>query len=157
MNNQYDFKDNIHKKYNPDVNDNFIKIKNDINLNNIQYSKHVWKGITGDEFNKDIKGSTDFKIDFEKPNINTIMEKHNIEFLNREKEMKQIEIKNNLIRQAALEDTMVLDIPKLINNNDNNDIKTHNELRNIKILDNDVLKNEKEKFNSILKDLDFLF
>jgi len=141
------------KKYNPDVNNKFISRADEKNLTNFNYKKELWKGITGNEFNIDIKDSKDFIIQFEKPDFNSIASKHQIEYMSRQKEITQIENKNKLIKEAALHNVMKLD-NNLFNNNLVENIKTHDELKQIQINDNDLLKEEKQKFNDILKNLE---
>jgi hypothetical protein len=141
------------KKYNPDVNNKFTSRADEKNLSNFSYKKELWKGITGNEFNIDIKDSKDFIIQFEKPDFNAISSKHQIEYMSRQKEIDQIEKKNKLIKQAALQNVMKLENNLVINNPVEN-IKTHEELKQIQINDNDLLKEEKLKFNDILKNLE---
>jgi len=143
------------KKHNPDVSDKFIEKNND-QLNNINYTNQVWKGITGNEFNKTIKSTEDFIINFEKPDINKIVSRYNDEYTNREKEIKLINDKNKLIQRAALQSTMKIDINIDLNTNIQSDdnIATHDTLKRIQIAENDKLKLEKEKYNNLLADLE---
>lgn len=154
MNNNIFFnKNNIKsdEKFNPDITNKFTTRSANKNINNIQYTKEIWKGITGNDFNKDIKKSDDFKINFETVNISEIMSKHQQEYDIRTRETTLVNEKNRLIKQSC--NTMNLD-NIIINTTSNN--KTHDELKQIQINDNDILKNEKEKYNAMLKVLDNL-
>jgi hypothetical protein len=142
------------KKYNPDVINKFSSRNQQINLSEIQYKKEVWKGITGDEFKNDIKSPDDFIIKFDKPNLNTINSKHNDELASRQKEIYLIEEKNKKIKEAALQNYMKIDLNTSENISEKIQTKTHNELKQIQINDNDLLKEEKEKFNNLLKNLE---
>jgi hypothetical protein len=141
------------KKYNPDVNNKFSSRADEKNLPNLNYKKELWKGITGNEFNMDIKDSKDFIIQFEKPDFNAITSKHQLEYMSRQTEISQIERKNKLIKEAALQNIMKLENNLVVSNQVEN-IKTHDELKQIQINDNDLLKEEKQKFNDILKNLE---
>ena len=141
------------KKYNPDVINKFSSRNQQINLSEIQYKKEVWKGITGDEFKNDIKSPDDFIIKFDKPNLNTINSKHNDELASRQKEINLIEEKNKKIKEAALQNYMKIDLNTSENISEKIQTKTHNELKQIQINDNDLLKEEKQKFNNLLNDL----
>ena len=142
------------KKYNPDVINKFSSRNQQINLSEIQYKKEVWKGITGDEFKNDIKSPDDFIIKFDKPNLNTINSKHNDELASRQKEINLIEEKNKKIKEAALQNYMKIDLNTSENISEKIQTKTHNELKQIQINDNDLLKEEKQKFNNLLKNLE---
>lgn len=139
------------KKYNPDVSEKFLE-QNNNKINDINYSNQVWKGITGNEFEKNINKSEDFLINFEKPDVNRIVSKYNDEFLNREKEMKIIQEKNKLIEQASLQSTMKINIDTYIENNSLPE--THDSLKRMQIAENDKLKLEKEIYNKLLEDLE---
>ena len=156
------------KKYNPDVINKFSSRNEQINLSNIQYKKEVWKGITSNEFTNDIKSSDDFIIKFDKPDFNTINTKHNMILASRQKEINIIEEKNKKIKEAALQDFMKIDLnlgisralldpnnlQSINENSEKIQNKTYNELKQIQINDNDLLKEEKEKFNNLLKNLE---
>jgi hypothetical protein len=142
-------------KYNPDINNTFIKNLDSRKANDYKHSNVIWKGITGDDFNKPIKSAKDLIIDFEIIDSNTIINKHNEEFEKRNMERFTIEQKNKIVREMAMADSMQLDfIDDNINENEKQDIKMHNELKTIQISENDILKNEKEKFNKLMKDLE---
>jgi hypothetical protein len=143
------------KKHNPDVSEKFLEKNND-KINNINYTNQVWKGITGNEFNKKINKTEDFIINFEKPDISKIVSRYNDEYANREKEIKLINDKNKLIQRAALQSTMKIDINSDINTDSysDNNIAMHDTLKKIQIAENDKLKLEKEKYNNLLADLE---
>jgi len=140
-------------KFNPDVINNFTSKNSSLKLKDIEYTNQIWKGITGDEFKMNVKESNDLKIEFEKPNINEIMTKHNNELSNRMKDKEMIDEKNRLIKQAALQNIMQLEIiPET--NTIISESKMYDELKHIQIKDNDILKDEKEKFNLLLRGLE---
>ena len=140
------------KKYNPDVINKFSFRNDKLNVSNIEYKKEVWKGITGNEFLNDVKSADDFIIKFDKPDLNAINSKHNTELAFRQKEINMIEEKNKKIKEAALQSFMNIDLTS--SNQDNKQTKTHTELKQIQVNDNDLLKEEKEKFNNLLKNLE---
>ena len=140
------------KKYNPDVINKFSSRNDKLNVSNIEYKKEVWKGITGNDFKNDVKTAKDFIIKFDKPDLNTINSKHNNELASRQKEMNLIEEKNKKIKEAALQSFMNIDL--ITSNQEKKEVKTYNELKQIQIKDNDLLKDDKEKFNNLLKNLE---
>lgn len=140
------------KKYNPDVNEKFNKCNNKINID-INYKKEVWKGITGNDFNVNVQNSKDFIIQFEKPDFNKIILEHDNQYNTRQKEIDQIEKKNKLIKEAALENVMKIETELGIIPSTQN-IKSHDELKQIQINENDILKEEKQEFNNLLKNLE---
>jgi hypothetical protein len=143
------------KKYNPDVNIKFNDVKtSDKNFqkNKIEYKNELWKGITGKEFTNNVSKSEDFIIKFEKPDFNKISSIHSNEYMNRQREIKEIEEKNKKIYQSAMENVMKIQNNLGINEQENS--KTHDELKKLQIKDNDVLKDEKEKFNELIKNLE---
>ena len=140
------------KKYNPDVINKFSSRNDKLNVSNIEYKKEVWKGITGNEFLNNVKSADDFIIKFDKPDLNAINSKHNTELASRQKEINMIEEKNKKIKEAALQSFMNIDL--ISSNQDIKQTKTHNELKQIQVNDNDLLKEEKEKFNNLLKNLE---
>ena len=142
------------KKYNPDVINKFSSRNDKLNVSNIEYKKEVWKGITGNDFKNDVKTADDFIIKFDKPDLNTINSKHNNELASRQKEINLIEEKNKKIKEAALQSYMKIDLNISEKISDKKQAKTHNELKQIQINDNDLLKEEKEKLNNILKNLE---
>ena len=142
------------KKYNPDVINKFSSRNEQLNVSNIQYKKELWKGITGNEFKNDVKSSNDFIIQFDKPDLNTINNKHNNELASRQKEINLIEQKNKKIKEAALQSYMKIDLNISNKIPEKKEVKTYNELKQIQINDNDLLKEEKEKFNNLLKNLE---
>jgi hypothetical protein len=144
----------INNKYNPDVITNYTSKNNSLKLTDIEYTNQIWKGITGDEFTNNIKDANDLKIEFEKPNINDIISKHNNELSNRMKDKEMIDEKNRLIKQAALQNVMQLNIINDIK--PVNETKMHDELKHIQIKENDILKEEKEKYNLLLRGLEDL-
>ena len=141
-------------KYNPDVITNYTSKNNNLKLANIEYSNQIWKGITGDEFKNNIKDATDLKIEFDKPNINDIVLRHNNELSNRMKDKEMIDEKNRLIRQAAIQNVMQINIINDVKTV--NETKMHDELKHIQIKENDILRNEKEKYNLLLRGLENL-
>jgi hypothetical protein len=140
------------KKYNPDVINKFSSRNDKLNVSNIEYKKEVWKGITGNDFKNDVKTADDFIIKFDKPDLNTINSKHNNELASRQKEINLIEEKNKKIKEAALQSFMNIDLTS--SNQEKKEVKTYNELKQIQVNDNDLLKDEKEKFNNLLKNLE---
>ena len=140
------------KKYNPDVINKFSTRNDKLNVSNIEYKKEVWKGITGNDFKNDVKTAKDFIIKFDKPDLNTINSKHNNELTSRQKEINLIEEKNKKIKEAALQSFMNIDL--ITSNQEKKEVKTYNELKQIQIKDNDLLKDDKEKFNNLLKNLE---
>lgn len=140
------------KKYNPDVINKFSTRNDKLNVSNIEYKKEVWKGITGNDFKNDVKSANDFIIKFDKPDLNTINSKHNNELASRQKEINLIEEKNKKIKEAALQSFMNIDLTS--SNQEKKEVKTYNELKQIQVNDNDLLKEEKEKFNNLLKNLE---
>jgi hypothetical protein len=140
------------KKYNPDVINKFSSRNDKLNVSNIEYKKEVWKGITGNDFKNDVKTAKDFIIKFDKPDLNTINSKHNNELASRQKEINLIEEKNKKIKEAALQSFMNIDLTS--SNQEKKEVKTYNELKQIQVNDNDLLKDEKEKFNNLLKNLE---
>ena len=141
------------KKYNPDVINKFSSRNDKLNVSNIEYKKEVWKGITGNDFKNDVKTAKDFIIKFDKPDLNTINYKHNNELASRQKEINLIEEKNKKIKEAALQSFMNIDLITS-SNQEKKEVKTYNELKQIQIKDNDLLKDDKEKFNNLLKNLE---
>jgi hypothetical protein len=140
------------KKYNPDIKEKFSSRSKEKTIN-IDYKKDIWKGITGNHFNIDIKSADDLKIQFEKPNLNEITSKLQSEYSSRQKENEQIEEKNKKIKNAALQSLMKIELDLGLTPNVSNN-KTHEELKQIQIHDNDILREEKEKFNDLLKNLE---
>jgi hypothetical protein len=140
------------KKYNPDIKEKFSSRSKEKTIN-IDYKKDIWKGITGNHFNIDIKSADDLKIQFEKPNLNEITSKLQSEYSSRQKENEQIEKKNKKIKNAALQSLMKIELDLGLTPNVSNN-KTHEELKQIQIHDNDILREEKEKFNDLLKNLE---
>jgi hypothetical protein len=140
------------KKYNPDVINKFSSRNDKLNVSNIEYKKEVWKGITGNEFLNNVKSADDFIIKFDKPDLNAINSKHNTELASRQKEINLIEEKNKKIKEAALQSFMNIDL--ISSNQEKKEVKTYNELKQIQVNDNDLLKEEKEKFNNLLKNLE---
>lgn len=141
-------------KYNPDVITNYTSKNNNLKLTNIEYSNQIWKGITGDEFKKNIKDADDLKIKFDKPNINDIVSRHNNELTNRIKDKELIDEKNRLIKQAAIQNVMQINIINEVKTS--NDIKMYDELKQVQIRQNDILRDDKEKYNLLLKGLENL-
>ena len=145
------------KKYNPDVNSKYSDKQNssqDFQKDNINYKKELWKGITGKEFTIDIQKSEDFIIEFENPNFESIRNAHTSEYILRQNEIKEIEQKNKKIREAAMENVMKIGNNLGITNMTLEQTKTHDELKQIQVNENDLLKNEKEQFNELLKNLE---
>jgi hypothetical protein len=140
------------KKYNPDIKEKFSS-KSQEKIINIEYKKEIWKGITGNNFNIDIKSGDDFKIKFEKPDLNQITSKLQNEYSSRQKEIEQIQEKNQKIKNAALQSLMKIETDLGISTK-NTTSKTHDELKQIQIHENDLLKEEKQKFNELLKNLE---
>lgn len=92
-------------KYNPDVMDNYGKIK-DYKIGNITYSNETWKGITGDKMDFKVNDSKSFAIEIEKVDSKQLeidfIEEYNI----RDLERINIEKKNNIIKGKMLENVM---------------------------------------------------
>ena len=141
-------------KYNPDVITNYTSKNNNLKLTNIEYSNQIWKGITGDEFRNNVKDAKDLKIEFDKPNINEIVSRHNNELTNRMKDKELIDEKNRLIKQAAIQNVMQINIINDVKTV--NETKMHDELKHIQIRENDILRDEKEKYNILLRGLEDL-
>ena len=144
------------KKYNPDVNSKFSERKSDskdFQKDTIEYKKELWKGITGKEFLIDVAKAEDFVIEFEKPDFQAIRSGYINEFASRQNEIKEIEEKNRKIKEAAMQDVMKIQTELGINVQ-NQEQKTHNELKQLQIDSTDLLKEEKQKFNELLKNLE---
>jgi len=144
------------KKYNPDVASKFSSKKSEdsqYTKESIEYKKELWKGITGNDFLNDVSKAEDFVINFEKPNFDAIRTSHNTEYFLRQKEIKEIEEKKNKIKEAAMQNVMKIELDlglqiKTL------DTKTHDELKHLQINEQDLLKEEKAKFNELLKGLE---
>jgi hypothetical protein len=144
------------KKYNPDVNSKFSEKKSstqDFQKDTIEYKKELWKGITGQEFLMDVSKAEDFVIEFEKPDFQAIRTGYVTEFASRQTEIKEIEEKNRKIREAAMQDIMKIQADLGVNLS-TQEQKTHNELKQLQIDSADLLKDEKAKFNELLKNLE---
>ncbi len=144
------------KKYNPDVNSKFSERNinsQEFQKDKIEYKKDLWKGITGQEFLMDVKESKDFVIEFEKPDFQAIRTGYITEFASRQNEIKEIEEKQRKIREAAMQNVMKIQADLGINTT-NQEQKTHEELKQLQIDSTDLLKEEKEKFNQLLKNLE---
>ena len=145
------------KKYNPDVNSKFTdrqKFTQEYKKDSIEYKKELWKGITGDQFLKDVKKSEDFIIEFEKPNFEEIRSNYSDKYVQRENEKRETEDKMNKIREAAIQNVMKIQTDLGLNIKPIIEIKTHDELKKLQINDQDLLKEEKQKFNELLKNLE---
>ncbi len=144
------------KKYNPDVNSKFSEKKSstqDFQKDTIEYKKELWKGITGQQFLMDVSKAEDFVIEFEKPDFQAIRTGYVTEFASRQTEIKEIEEKNRKIREAAMQDIMKIQADLGVNLS-TQEQKTHNELKQLQIDSADLLKDEKAKFNELLKNLE---
>ena len=113
----------------------------------------MWKGITGNDFLNNVSKAEDFIINFEKPNFEAIRTSHTTEYFLRQNEIKEIEEKKKKIKDAAMQNVMKIesDLGLQIKSVD---IKTHNELKHLQINEQDLLKEEKSKFNELLKGLE---
>ena len=146
------------KKYNPDVISKFSSRNDKLNIPNIEYTKEVWKGITGNEFINNVKSANDLIITFDKADLDVINSKHNTELASRQKENYLIEEKKNKIKEAALQSFMNINLNYSKNSSnqveqENTQNKTYTELKQIQVNDNDLLKDEKSKFNDLLNNL----
>lgn len=144
------------KKYNPDVNSKFTERSvnsQEFQKDQIKYKKDLWKGITGQEFLMDVSKAEDFVIEFEKPDFQAIKTGYITEFASRQNEIKEIEEKQRKIREAAMQNVMKIEADLGISTT-NQEQKTHDELKQLQIGSTDLLKEEKEKFNQLLKNLE---
>jgi hypothetical protein len=144
------------KKYNPDVNSKFSERNinsQEFQKDKIEYKKDLWKGITGQEFLMDVSKPEDFIIEFQKPDFQAIRTGYVTEFASRQNEIKEIEEKQKKIREVAMQNVMKIQSDLGINVI-NQEQKTHEELKQLQINCADLLKEEKEKFNELLKNLE---
>jgi len=144
------------KKYNPDVNSKFSERNinsQEFQKDKIEYKKDLWKGITGKEFLMDVSKPEDFIIEFQKPDFQAIRTGYVTEFASRQNEIKEIEEKQKKIREAAMQNVMKIQSDLGINTS-NQEQKTYDELKQLQINSADLLKEEKEKFNQLLKNLE---
>lgn len=144
------------KKYNPDVASKFSNKKledSKFQKDSIEYKKELWKGITGKEFLNDVSKAEDFVIEFEKPDFEAIRSKHNTEYFIRQQEIKEIQEKNRKIKEAAMQNIMKIQSDLGIETK-TTETKTHDELKQLQINEQDILKEEKAKFNELLKGLE---
>lgn len=147
------------KKYNPDVNSKFSDRKmftQDFQKDSIEYKKDLWKGITGDQFLMDVKKPQDFVIEFPKPNFDVIRTDYSDRYSQRENEKREIEEKMKKIREAAMENVMKIQSDLGLDNKQQVEIRTHDELKQLQVNEEDLLKEEKTKFNELLNSLEGL-
>lgn len=145
------------KKYNPDVSNlynNKVIESNGLQKDKIDYKKETWKGITGNSFTNDVKKAEDFIIEFEKPNFEAIRMEYSNRYMERQQEIRMAEEKKRKIQELAMQNLSKMQPDLDLNKKE--EIKTHNELKQLQINDTDVLKDEKEKFNELLKNIDEL-
>lgn len=148
------------KKYNPDVNVKFTDRKiseKDFQKDSIEYKKDLWKGITGEKFSIDVSKPEDFIIEFPKPDFNLIRADYSDRYSQREIEKKEAEEKMKKIRQAAMQNVMKIQLDLGLEEQPV-EIKTHNELKQLQLQldDQDLLKDDKIKFNELVNSLEGL-
>jgi len=144
------------KKYNPDIAFKFSNKKLEDALytkDSIEYKKELWKGITGKDFLNNVSKAEDFVINFVKPDFETIRTSYDTEYYLRQKEITEIEEKKKKIKESAIQNVMKIQLDlgiqtKLVKT------KTHDELKHLQINEQDLLKEEKSKFNELLKGLE---
>jgi hypothetical protein len=144
------------KKYNPDIASKFSNKKLEdaqYTKDSIEYKKELWKGITGKDFLNNVSKAEDFVINFVKPDFETIRTSYDTEYYLRQKEITEIEEKKKKIKESAIQNVMKIQLDlgiqtKLVKT------KTHDELKHLQINEQDLLKEEKSKFNELLKGLE---
>jgi hypothetical protein len=144
------------KKYNPDIASKFSNKKledSQYTKDSIEYKKELWKGITGKDFLNNVTKPEDFVINFENPDFEAIRTSHNTEYYLRQNEIKEIEEKKKKIKEAAMQNVMKIQLDLGIQIKPI-ETKSHDELKHLQINEQDLLKEEKFKFNELLKGLE---
>jgi chromosome segregation ATPase len=139
-------------KFNPDVANLYNQVNEVRNTSKYNFSNQGYKTIMNDKIPKIVKSQEDLKVNYEKAN-----EQQKNEILNK---ISQLENERNLEKERLNKQTdhtkkleELIKIKRKENNNDNYQASTHGELKQIQINQNDKVRKEKEKFNSIVDSL----
>ena len=139
-------------KHNPDVMQTFEKEKNNIVVNNIQYTNKTWKGVTGDEMNFVVDSSESFVLNVEEVDQVKMLEDYQDEHNKRERERLEIERVNKEIKEKMMEN--VMQMTDAICGTDDVNIEDTLNFDELKIsTENNVMKTEQDGYNTLLNEI----
>jgi len=139
------------EKFNPDISNLYSQINQTRQTTSYNFSNEGYKTIITEKITKPIKSQDDLKLDYKKADgtDKQIMEKKRQELEN-ERLAEQAKLGKQIDHTKKLEELIKIKRKEM-----NNDYQatTHGELKQIQINQNDKIKAEKEKFNSIVNSL----
>lgn len=139
-------------KHNPDVMQIFEREKNNIVVDNIQYTNKTWKGVTGDEMNFKVDSSASFILQLDEVDHNKMLSDYQEELNKREAERLEIERVNKEIKERMMEN--VMQMTDAICGTDDTNIEDTLNFDELKIsTENNIMKTEQDGYNALLNEI----
>lgn len=138
-------------KHNPDVMQIYEREKNN-KMTNIEYSKEIWKGITGKTMNFEVDSSLSFVMPVEKPDHEKIQSDYIEEYNKREAERLEIERINKEIQEKMVQNVMRM--TEVICGEEDVNIEDTMNFDELKLSTTNVdMKVEQDGYNQLLQDI----
>jgi hypothetical protein len=145
---------NVENKFNPDIKNNFNQAKQDRETTKYDLSTTGYKTIINEKVSKVVKSQEDLKIAYEKATEeNRQITLKKLAEIDNERKMENQKLASQIDHNKKLDELIKVKRRELIGEKETYQASTHSELKQIQINQNDKIKAEKEKFNSIVNSL----